>query len=184
MTTIAPARPRLAFAGLGWIGRNRMEAVASIADVALICDPAIDSTITFDALLRSDADAVVIATPSALHAEQAIAALNAGKSVFCQKPLGRNAAETRRVVDAARANDRLLGVDLSYRHTPAPGRRPLVPPPRRDAPRARAGRRRHDRGRLRRRPRLSQRLWPRQAVVLRCHALRRRLRHRPRHPPR
>jgi predicted dehydrogenase len=119
MTTIAPARPRLAFAGLGWIGRNRMEAVAPIADVGLVCDPILDTTIRFEDLLRSDADAVVIATPSALHAEQAIAALNAGKSVFCQKPLGRNAAETRRVVDAARANDRLLRVDLSYRHTAA-----------------------------------------------------------------
>jgi predicted dehydrogenase len=36
--------------------------------------------------------------------------------VFCQKPLARTAAEARRVVDAARAADRLLGVDLSYRH--------------------------------------------------------------------
>jgi predicted dehydrogenase len=37
-------------------------------------------------------------------------------AVFCQKPLGRNAVEAQRVVDAARAADRLLGVDLSYRH--------------------------------------------------------------------
>jgi predicted dehydrogenase len=37
--------------------------------------------------------------------------------VFCQKPLGRTAAEVRGVVDAARAADRLLAVDLSYRHT-------------------------------------------------------------------
>jgi len=119
--TSAPtaARPRLAFAGLGWIGRNRMEAVSAISDVGLICDPVLDATISFDDLLHSNADAIVIATPSAIHAEQAIAALNAGKAVFCQKPLGRNAGETRRVVDAARANDRLLGVDLSYRHTAA-----------------------------------------------------------------
>src|SRR5690606_2112222 len=62
-------------------------------------------------------DGVVIATPSALHAEQSIAALNMGKAVFCQKPLGRNAAETRAVVEAARKNNLLLGVDLCYRHT-------------------------------------------------------------------
>jgi predicted dehydrogenase len=36
--------------------------------------------------------------------------------VFCQKPLARTAAEARRVVEAARQADRLLGVDLSYRH--------------------------------------------------------------------
>jgi predicted dehydrogenase len=114
-------KPRLAFAGLGWIGRHRMNAVAESghADVAYLCDPADATTMPFDELLASDADAVVIATPSALHAEQAIAALERGKAVFCQKPLGRNAGETRRVVDAARANDRLLGVDLSYRYTRA-----------------------------------------------------------------
>jgi predicted dehydrogenase len=59
----------------------------------------------------------VIATPSALHAEQSVRALEAGAAVFCQKPLGRTAAEVARVVDAARAADRLLAVDLSYRCT-------------------------------------------------------------------
>ena len=44
-------------------------------------------------------------------------ALEAGVAVFCQKPLGRNAGEVRAVVDAARAADRLLAVDLSYRYT-------------------------------------------------------------------
>ncbi len=58
---------------------------------------------------------MVIATPSALHADQAIAALRHNLPVFCQKPLGRNACETRLVLDAARAADRLLAVDLSYR---------------------------------------------------------------------
>jgi predicted dehydrogenase len=64
-------------------------------------------------------DGVVIATPSALHAAQSIQALRADVAVFCQKPLGRNASEARAVVDAARAVDRRLGLDLSYRHTAA-----------------------------------------------------------------
>ena len=117
----AAVAPRLAFAGLGWIGRHRMNAVAEsqLAEVAYLCDPADSSTSSFHEILASDADAIVIATPSAMHAEQSIAALERGKAVFCQKPLGRNAGETRRVVDAARANDRLLGVDLSYRFTDA-----------------------------------------------------------------
>lgn len=116
----APANPpRLAFAGLGWIGRHRMNAIAEagVAEVAYTCD--VDTALSFEDLLASDADAIVIATPSAMHAEQAIAALERGKAVFCQKPLGRNGAETRRVVEAARANDRLLAVDLSYRFTDA-----------------------------------------------------------------
>ncbi|MFP2925966.1 Gfo/Idh/MocA family protein [Pyxidicoccus sp. 3LG] len=70
-----------------------------------------------DALLDMGLDGLVIATPSAFHAEQSIRALERGLAVFCQKPLGRSAEETKRVVDAARAADRLLGVDLSYRYT-------------------------------------------------------------------
>lgn len=70
-------------------------------------------------LQQPNLDGVVIATPSALHAEQSVQALEAGKTVFCQKPLGRDAAETRSVVAAARRNNKLLGVDLSYRYTKA-----------------------------------------------------------------
>src|SRR3954453_5406521 len=52
-----------------------------------------------------------------MHAEQAIRALDRGVAVFCQKPLGRTAAEVSAVVAAARVSDRLLAVDLSYRFT-------------------------------------------------------------------
>jgi predicted dehydrogenase len=74
-----------------------------------------------DDLLGLGLDGLVIATPSAMHAEQAIAALEHGCAVFCQKPLARTEAEARRVVGAAREADRLLGVDLSYRYTRAFG---------------------------------------------------------------
>ena len=114
------ARPRLGFVGVGWIGRARMEAVAADAEVAAIADPALpDALESLDELLARELDGIVIATPSALHAEQAIAALEAGLAVFCQKPLGRTAAETAAVVDAARRTDRLLAIDLSYRFTRA-----------------------------------------------------------------
>jgi predicted dehydrogenase len=72
-----------------------------------------------DELLQLQLDGLVIATPSALHAEQASAALRSGVAVFCQKPLGRSGPETARVVEAARKSDRLLGVDFSYRDTRA-----------------------------------------------------------------
>jgi predicted dehydrogenase len=128
--------PRLGFLGVGWIGRNRMEAIAKsgCAEIAAIADPAeqlvnqavevcskyeVDEPAvvsSLDELLETDLDGVVIATPSALHAEQSIACLEREMAVFCQKPLARSGNETRRVVDAARANDCLLGVDLSYRY--------------------------------------------------------------------
>lgn len=128
------SRPRLGFLGVGWIGRNRLEAVvrSGYADIVAVADPVPENVLeaqkcapeshvadSLDALLAMQLDGVVIATPSALHAEQAIAVLNSGAAVFCQKPLARSAEETQRVVDAARRADRLLGVDLSYRYTDA-----------------------------------------------------------------
>jgi predicted dehydrogenase len=127
-------KPRLGFVGLGWIGRNRLEAVAraDVAEIAAVHDvqtAAVDEAQkispdavffpSFEELLRQDLEGVVIATPNSFHAEQSIAALEQGISVFCQKPLGRNAFETRRIIEAARSVDCLLGVDLSYRAIPA-----------------------------------------------------------------
>ena len=124
--------PRLGFLGVGWIGRNRMEAIANagLAEVAAVSDPSPEMVAAakesapgaevadgLDALLEMGLDGIVIATPSALHAEQSIRALESGAAVFCQKPLGRDAAEAKRVVDSARAADRLLSVDFSYRFT-------------------------------------------------------------------
>lgn len=122
----------LGFLGVGWIGLDRLRAVAAsgLADVALVGDtvPEVAEQVAAevgaqvappDELLAAGLDGVVIATPSALHAEQSVAALEAGSAVFCQKPLGRDRAETAAVVEAARRADRLLGVDLSYRHLAA-----------------------------------------------------------------
>lgn len=127
-------RPRLGFLGLGWIGRHRMEALAQSgrAEIAALADPdaaAVEAAAalspearrgtTLDEVLAARPEGVVIATPSALHAAQTIAALQSGAAVFCQKPLGRDAAETAAAVDVAREADKLLATDLSYRHTAA-----------------------------------------------------------------
>ncbi|WBH18157.1 Gfo/Idh/MocA family protein [Sphingomonas radiodurans] len=124
--------PRVGFLGVGWIGRHRMAAIADtgLIEVAAISDPSPEMQReaaalapaaiiceSLDDLLAHDLDGLVIATPSALHAEQSIRALHAGVAVFCQKPLGRTAREVRAVVDAGRTADRLLAVDLSYRFT-------------------------------------------------------------------
>jgi predicted dehydrogenase len=122
-------KPRIGFLGVGWIGRNRLEALAqsNVAEIVAVCDSNPEVAVaaaervsvpiarSFDELLDQDLDGLVIATPSALHARQAIDALQRGVAVFCQKPLAGTAAETRTVIDQARAADRLLEVDLSYR---------------------------------------------------------------------
>jgi len=126
--------PRIGFLGVGWIGRDRMLAIhrdggadiVAVADtVTAVAASAAEevgaAAVAPGALLDGglDLDGVVIATPSAAHADQATAALDRGLAVFCQKPLGRTARECAGVVDAARRAGRLLAVDLSYRHLSA-----------------------------------------------------------------
>jgi predicted dehydrogenase len=127
-------RPRLGFLGVGWIGRNRLQSISNtgLAEVVAIADssqemlqhaakiePDAALCLNLEELLQMPLDGIVIATPSALHAEQAVKALESGYSVFCQKPLGRNAEEARLVVEKARVANRLLAVDLSYRYISA-----------------------------------------------------------------
>jgi predicted dehydrogenase len=131
-TAATRAVPRIGFLGLGWIGLHRMRAlmagqaceIVALADSnPEACDnaqqlaPEARVVGSLQELLAFELDGAVIATPSALHAQQARALLDRGVAVFCQKPLARTAAETTAIVTAARAADRLLGCDLSYRYT-------------------------------------------------------------------
>lgn len=123
--------PRLGFLGLGWIGRMRLRSLAEagIADIRALADPDWDAlrearTLAPDAellgsldeLLDCELDGLVIATPSAQHADQSIAAMRRGIAVFCQKPFARTATEARAVVEAASRGSLPLGVDYCYRH--------------------------------------------------------------------
>ena len=49
---------------------------------------------------RDDIDLIDIASPNDTHAEIAVAAARAGKIVLCEKPIGRNGAEAKRMLDA------------------------------------------------------------------------------------
>ncbi len=127
----AVRKPRIGFVGIGWIGLHRLKALAAADTVEIValadtcpenvfqarpCAPWASLHEQTGSLLLEDIDGVVIATPNALHAEQALEALEAGKAVFCQKPLGRSGPETQAVIDAAWEADRLLEVDFSYRY--------------------------------------------------------------------
>jgi myo-inositol 2-dehydrogenase/D-chiro-inositol 1-dehydrogenase len=68
---------------------------------------------------RKDIDLIDIASPNDTHAEIAVAAARAGKMVMCEKPLGRNAAESAAMVEAA-AKARVPNmVWYNYRRVPA-----------------------------------------------------------------
>ena len=55
-------------------------------------------------LQRKDIDAVIIATPDSWHKDISVAAMNAGKSVYCEKPMVHDVSEGSAVVDAQNRN--------------------------------------------------------------------------------
>jgi predicted dehydrogenase len=59
-------------------------------------------------LARSDIDGVVIATPDHWHAIIVVAAANAGKDIYCEKPLSLTISEARAMVNTVRRNNRIL----------------------------------------------------------------------------
>ena len=62
-----------------------------------------------------EVDAVLVTTPNAAHLNDVLAAVAAGKPVLCEKPMGMNAGECRRMVEAARRAKVLLGVAHVFR---------------------------------------------------------------------
>ncbi len=68
---------------------------------------------------RKDIDVIDIASPNDTHAEVAIAAAHAGKAILCEKPLGRNVAESKAMVEAAEKAGVPNMVWYNYRRVPA-----------------------------------------------------------------
>lgn len=114
--TAAPSEKlTIAGIGLGGVGRHNLHYLGSEQIVAL-CDvdsvhaapvfaeyPEARTYVDYRELLarEKDLDAVLIATPDHTHAAIALAALEAGKHVFCQKPLTHTVYEARRLTEAA-----------------------------------------------------------------------------------
>jgi D-xylose 1-dehydrogenase (NADP+, D-xylono-1,5-lactone-forming) len=73
----------------------------------------------YQALLDdAEIEAVYISLPNSLHVEWTVRALQAGKHVLCEKPLGRRAAEVSRAFDVAQREGLLLMEAFMYRHNP------------------------------------------------------------------
>ncbi|MGO1402614.1 MAG: Gfo/Idh/MocA family protein [Flaviflexus sp.] len=128
---------------LGWMGRlhtrsykqlqERFPEVDVKINLAVACDPieetrrvAVDE-LGFDRavsdyreLLADPAiDVVSICSPNFLHREIALAAIEAGKPFWIEKPMGVSAAESREIAEAAEKAGLITGVGFNYRHTPA-----------------------------------------------------------------
>ncbi|GAA1310304.1 oxidoreductase [Planotetraspora silvatica] len=122
---------RVGVVGLGWAGVTHADAYALLPGVEVHAlagqEPeqlaAVGERLAVphrytdweDLVARDDLDIVSIAAPNWLHDQVAVAALEAGKHVLCEKPLALDAARARRMVDAAVAADRVLWTVFNYR---------------------------------------------------------------------
>ena len=134
----------LGFIGLGTQGRGLMQGFINRSDVRVVAVCDVDTTRRENAksivehhyaeasaagtykgcvsyndfrelLARKDIDAVVVATPDHWHALISIAAAQAGKDVYCEKPMAHTILEGRAMVNAVRANKRVLQVGSMQR---------------------------------------------------------------------
>ena len=138
MQAIDRAQPlRVGVAGLGRLGRRHAQNLAYRvpgATLAAACSPleadlawareALSAARLYgeyaDLLADQSVDAVWLVTPSALHAEQIVQALEAGKHVFCEKPLSLDVAECERVVNVSRRHpDRQVTIGFMRRFDPS-----------------------------------------------------------------
>ena len=110
---------KVAVAGLGWWGKQIIRCLDSSPrfEVLYGVDPQPPADVaefrkSFKFKLENDlakvladpaVEGVVLATPHALHEEQALAVIAAGKNLFCEKPLTMTGAGAKRVVEACRA---------------------------------------------------------------------------------
>lgn len=124
---------KIGFAGIGAMGFSHLKAMhvghAQHAEAVAFCsrndanirralEIAPGAKVFADelALIRSQLDAVFIATPNFTHAPLALEALHAGKHLFLEKPVGITRNECRRLLEATGNADRvvMLGHELRY----------------------------------------------------------------------
>ncbi|CAM3640842.1 Gfo/Idh/MocA family oxidoreductase [Tsukamurella ocularis] len=124
---------RVALIGAGRIGANHAELLAREipdAELVVVADPTpsadalasrlgVESERSSDAVLgRDDVDAVVITTPARTHADLVVAAAQAGKHVFVEKPMAVTLADADRAIAAADSAGVVLQVGFNRRFAP------------------------------------------------------------------
>ena len=124
---------KIGVAGAGVMGRNHARVLSELRDVELttVFDPdavtaegvaaayGATAVTTAQAFVAAGLDAAVIATPNRFHAELGVALLNAGVHVLVEKPIAATVADAQAMIDAAKANNRVLMVGHVERFNPA-----------------------------------------------------------------
>lgn len=118
--------------GVGFIGQAHIEAVRRLgyADIVAICDTenAKEKAAQFDIpsfyenykdlLRRDDIEVVHICTPNYMHYPIAMAAIEAGKHIICEKPLAMDEKQSDKLLSAAEKKGIVHAVDFNYRGYP------------------------------------------------------------------
>lgn len=74
---------------------------------------------TFDSIANNpDIDVIYVVLPPSMHREYVIRAANAGKHVWCEKPMAMNAKECQDMIDACKKNKRSLAIGYRLQHEP------------------------------------------------------------------
>jgi predicted dehydrogenase len=116
---------RAGIIGFGRMGQTRAAAlekdgrakVTKVFDVSLPDDVAYPIARNADEIVNDpDIDIAVVCLPNYLNRPTTIAALRAGKHVFCEKPPAFNAAEVRELIEAERASGKVLMYGFNHRH--------------------------------------------------------------------
>ncbi len=127
---------RTAIIGAGVMGREHVKALLPLSEVQIvgIADPHEASAQTLAGaagaevrafvdvaamLAETEPQYVIVASPPKFHAEQAIAAFDAGAHVLCEKPLCMRVAEAEAMQQAAEQAGRLFTVGFQMRQSPA-----------------------------------------------------------------
>ena len=118
--------------GCGLIGWKRALSIPSSMNIHIVCDTnvsngkklanKIGSSFTndfSDIINNPDIDIVIISTPNYLIKEIAIKALRSGKHVLSEKPLGRNATESKEMTECASKNNKILYTGFNHRFHPS-----------------------------------------------------------------
>ena len=129
---MAPDRLRVAVVGVGHLGRHHARLLASMEGVELtaVADivparaaevaAAYGTAAVEDAgSLLGQVDAVVVAVPTADHADVAVPFLDAGMPVLVEKPISRSIEDAERMLAAARSSGAILAAGHTERHNPA-----------------------------------------------------------------
>ena len=90
------------------VDKERLDKICKEFNISQACS-------TFEDLLKADeVDVIYVASPNVFHKEHTILAAKSGKHVFCQKPMGMNAAECREMIKACRKKGVKLGIGFCY----------------------------------------------------------------------